>query len=223
MKIKKVVERFRSSLEVNKVFFELIVAGLLSFMAVFVSVQANRIAELQTNIMKAENLPRLEIRKTQEYNDELNIYDNNIWMFFNRGGGLYNFKTNDFSLFQFYSNSYFDTLTIPIYAYLNMRGTLSGEGQGLIYQIDNNHNGQKSFSLRDSLAGYGFFDLLTFTEISYQDFLGENHLEYYQLEPSIRSITEQDWMRYKKKYEEGLDDESFPYLKASEVVRLIGR
>ena len=76
------INKIRRALNDNKIFFEVIVASLLSFMAVYVSIQANRIAETQTKIMQEENLPQLEIRMTQEYNEQIKLYDNDVWLFF---------------------------------------------------------------------------------------------------------------------------------------------
>ena len=55
------MQRIRTWLEINKVFFETFAAVLLRVMALVVSCQANRIANYQTELMEAEYQPVFDI------------------------------------------------------------------------------------------------------------------------------------------------------------------
>ena len=214
------ISSIRKSLEKNKIFFELIVATLLSFMAIYVSIQANKIAETQTSIMEQENLPQLEIRMTQDYNQDLKIYDNNIWLFFNRGGKILNFDTTEYTFLRF-TNMHemeIDSVSLPLYGYYNMRGTLSGESEGLIYQIDNNHNGIKEIELRNNLTGYGYYDIESYMQISYEDIFDKQHFEYYKVSPGISKISEKKWKEISVKFVDAKQKFTFPQLDSSQIL-----
>lgn len=216
--MKKYLCILRNGLEVNKIFFEVIVASLLSFMAVYVSIQANKIAETQTKIMQEENLPLLEIRMTQEYNEQINLYDNDIWWFFNRGGPLSDFYTKEYSFFKFTYYPDFETLQLPLYSYLNMKGILTGEIEGLVYQVDNNHHGTKKMELRDSLSNFGFCDIETYVAVSYIDIFNERHEEYFQISPVIDRINKQNWDRVETICKNAKDKFQFSKLSAKSII-----
>jgi hypothetical protein len=194
------ISKIRNWLNKNKVFFEVIVAFSLSFMAIFLSIQANRIAKAQTKIMEEENLPQIEIRSTQEYNEQKKLYDNDIWLFFNRGGKIADFDVTNYSLYRFTYRPNYDTLIFPIYSYMNYRGVLTGESEGLIYQIDNDHNGAKEIELRDSLSNYGFYGIDTYAKLTYKDIFNKPHSEFYQINPSKKSITKEHWEEIEKQF-----------------------
>jgi hypothetical protein len=212
------INKLRKGLNENKIFFEVIVASLLSFMAVYVSIQANRIAETQTKIMQEENLPQIEIRMTQEYNEQLKIYDNNVWLFYNRGGKLSDFDTKEYSFYKFTYHPDYDTLQLPLYSYLNMRGVLTGESEGLVYQIDNNHHGTKEIQLRDSLSNFGFCDIETYIAVSYVDIFNERHEEFFQISPGISRIKKQNWDIIETSYKNAKDRFTFSKLSARNII-----
>ena len=214
-------QNIRKGLENNKIFFEVIVASSLSFMAIYVSIQANRIAENQTKIMRDENLPQLEVRFTQEYNDQLKIYDNDIWLFFNRGGKLSNFDTKEYSFYKFTYHPNYDSLLLPVYNYLPMRGILTGDIEGLIYQIDNNRQGAKIIELRDSLANFGYYDIESYVSISYEDIFDERHEEYFQISPSVNRISLQDWKKIETNFNNAKPKYMFPKLSAKSIIETI--
>lgn len=219
MKIK--FKDIRKNLNANKIFFEVIAATLLSFMAVYVSIQANRIAETQTKIMQEENLPQMEIRMAQEYNEQLKIYDNDIWFIYNRGGRLSDFDTKEYSFYRFTYRPNYDTLVLPLYSYLNMRGILSGESEGLVYQVDNNHHGAKELELRDSLSNFGFYDIDTYIAVSYEDLFNEKHEEYFQISPGINRINKQAWDKIEQRFKRADTRYTFPKLTANEIIEMI--
>ena len=82
------VQKFRAFLTLNKIFIESVVAVLLSAMALVVSCNANKIAQAQTKIMEVEHIPKLELRMHEEFNEKKKIYDNNVWMVYNKNGKL---------------------------------------------------------------------------------------------------------------------------------------
>jgi len=212
------IKRFRKFLENNKIFFEVFVSATLSFMAVFVSFKANSIANTQTRIMEQENMPQLEIRMTQDYNQELKIYDNNNWLVFNRGGKIIDFETAECTFFKFYYGQNQDSIVIPIYGYFNMRGILSGESEGLIYQVDNNHNGKMEIALRDSLLNYGYFEMTSYIEITYSDIFDKKHSDYFQIAPGIASISKDQWKVFRDSLIYGVNRTSINMLSASKII-----
>ena len=214
------INKIRKGLNDNKIFFEVIVASLLSFMAVYVSIQANRIAETQTKIMQEENLPQLEIRMTQEYNEQIKLYDNDVWLFFNRGGRLSDFDTKEYSFYKFTYHPDYDNLMLPLYSYLNMRGILTGESEGLVYQVDNNHHGTKEMELRDSLSNFGFYEIETYVAVSYTDIFNDKHEEYFQISPGINRIKKQQWDTIETSYKNAKDRFTFSKLSATNIINM---
>jgi hypothetical protein len=179
----------------NKIYVEMIVATSLSFMAIYVSVQANRIAETQTNMMEQQSLPRIEIQMFQQKNDSTNFYDNDVWYVNNRGGKLSYFDIQKLSFVRHMlrEDLYRDTIIVPVTGYLNWRGVLSGEVEGEVNRFDNDHNGLREFNLADSLSKTGMMEMENYCMISYTDVFNKRHYEYYRLSPSIQPITKEKW------------------------------
>jgi hypothetical protein len=219
--IKQKIKKIRDFLNNYRVFFELIVATLLSIMAIIVSINSNRIANAQTDIMKKENMPQFEIRMTQDYNEQLRIYDNNVWMFFNRGGRLSDFDTKEYSFFKFTYHPHFDILSLPLYNYLNMRGVLTGESEGLIYHVDNNHFGARFLELRDSLSNFGYFEIETYISITYVDIFDEKRQEYFQVNPSIKKIDLHEWNIIENNYKNAKKYYDLPLLNTKNIIEMI--
>lgn len=194
-KLKNAFIRFRAGLEANKIFFEIIVMGGLTYMAITLSDKANQIAETQTTIMEQENLPQLEIRMRQDKNPATGIYENDNWLVFNRGGKLTDFDMKEFSFVTYVVlvGADMDTLKIPVYNYLAMSGTLSGEGDGLIYDFDNQSHGALENEIRQQLLNHGIFEVHSFAKITYKDLLDNVHNEYYRLSPGINRIPENEF------------------------------
>ncbi len=215
----------RDLLNKNKIFFDVIVASLLSFMAIYISIQANKIADAQTKIMEQENLPQLEIRMTQDYNEKIKIYDNNVWLFFNRGGKLSDFDTRDYSFFKFtaINGSKIDSLKLPLYSYLNMRGTLTGESDGLIFQIDNAHNGVKEVELRNSLMNFGYFEIQSYMEITYTDIFDKKHAEYFRISPGpgVSKISEKRWKEIENSFTSANTRYTFPQIETTQIIEML--
>ncbi|MCE7044656.1 hypothetical protein [Dyadobacter sp. CY312] len=214
------VNKVRNFLSENKIFFEVIVASLLSFMAVYVSIQANIIAQNQTEIMKEENLPQLEIRMTQEYNEEIKLYDNKAWLFFNRGGRLSDFDTKEYSFLKFIHRPDYDTLLIPLHNYIDMRGVLTGDSEGLVYQVENNHQGKKEVEIRDSLSSFGFYNIEVYVAVSYSDIFDDNHVEYFQISPRIIKIKKNEWKKIESHFQNAKDRFTLSNLNAKTIINM---
>ena len=199
--------RFRSFLQRNKIFFEVILASLLSFMAIFVSIKTNSIAEHQTKIMEYENTPQLEIRKHQEFNQELNTY-NDIWLIFNRNSKVSNFDIEEnYSFIRFESRSAKnDSILIPIAQYVNTKGMLTGESEGLIYQFDNSHNSVYEFTLRNELINIGYLEIESYIKSTYKDVMQQKEEKYYKIAPDIKEIDKEEWNKIKEEFLTNLDD-----------------
>lgn len=192
---------FRSWLEFNKIFFEIIGAASLSFMAIFISITANSLTEKQTKIMEYENTPQLEIRTQQIQNPQTKIYDKTVWLIFNRNSKLSNFEIEkDYSLLTFTKARDFsgDTLSVPIHFYLNTSGILTGENEGLIYQFDNAYVGEDEFEFRSGLRGIGYIDVHSYIKITYNNIFDEKIEKFYKISPSIKLITSEEWKKIEK-------------------------
>jgi len=219
-KLKIVFWQFRNLLERNKIFFEILGASTLSFMAIYVSLQANRIAEVQTKIMEQENLPRLEVLKQQALNSNSGIYDNTIWIIYNRGGKLLNFKIEKLSFVgftKFYSHQW-DRIEIPVDGYFEMRGTLTTHSDEMIYQIDNNKNGEKELQLYRSLLNDGKMDMDCYFAISYSDIFEKGHTAYFEINPTCVEITENEWWNLVKQKLDAGAPKYFPSITRDSVI-----
>ncbi len=214
--------RFRKWLETNKIFFEVFVAITLPIIAIYISVQANRIAENQTRIMEEENLPQLELRMNQEYNESIKIYDNNVWSLYNRGGKLSNLSIDKMSFIRFTNNgtNKWNEIELPIYGYFAMHGILTGESEGLIYQIDNNKNGFKELQLRNQLLNDGQFEVEAFIGFTYLDIFDNRHSLFFKCSPSITPVLEEEWLQMQKKQNEADSTLYFPKVSASDILKI---
>lgn len=216
------IRKLRIYLTKNKIFFEVIVSMALSFMAIYVSIQANKIAENQTRIMEEELLPQLEIRPSVEFNQELQIYDNTTWLFYNHGGKLSNFNTEEYSFIKIIdkNSENYDTIIRPLYSYLDFRGVLTGESEGLIYLVDNHHHGNKEMELRNSLINEAYIEIHVYVQVSYKDLFNKEHYEYFQISPGIKKVSKSHWEKAEK-YFNLIKVFSFPTLQSSDIRLLI--
>ena len=192
---------FRKGLNDNKIFFEVFVAGCLSAMAIIVSIQSNKIAQSQTKMMEEQGLPQIEIRYNQEKNQRTEIYDYNKWYVFNQGEKLSNLETETMSFVYYNSKEgLFDTVLFPVYGYLGMRGMLTGEGDNLVYEFDNDYSGAKEVELRNALLNKGYFEVRNYIMLKYKDIYNGAHDEYYCIWPGIREISKTEWDTLKQKH-----------------------
>jgi len=185
---------FRGLLERNKIFFEVLVASTLTFMGVYVSIQANTIATNQTKIMEQENTPKIEIRQTQLYNDSTKIYDITKWLVFNHNSKISNFDIEkEISYLNLIKRGSYLEINLPLRSYLNLGGTLTGESEGLIFDFDNRYTGYNEYLTRQKIWNYGHIQPISFVELSYENVLEKKEKRYYQITPRIREINKTSW------------------------------
>jgi hypothetical protein len=189
-------KKARSTLEKNKILFELIVATLLSFMAIFVSIQANNISKRQTEIMQFENSPQIEIRMQQFFNDSLNYYDKKEWFVYNRNSKLADFNLEEsFSFIVFYKDYVFtkDSIVFSLPYYLNSAGHLSGDNEGLLYKFDSDDNGQFIRNLDLASRDLGYLQINSYVKATYSTIFKNREEVYFQISPKIKQISSKEW------------------------------
>lgn len=188
------VKKLRKFLEKNKIFFEIGLAIIVAFTGIYISIQANDIAKNQTKIMELENTPKIEIRKTQIYNDSLKIYDLTKWFVFNHNSKISNFEIDqEISYLNFTKRKNYEEISIPLRSYLNIGGTLSGENEGLIFEFDNKYSGYNEFLTRQGIRDHGYLDTKSFISLSYDDILEKREIKYFQITPLIKEISKKSW------------------------------
>ncbi|RXR18955.1 hypothetical protein EQG63_05785 [Flavobacterium amnicola] len=190
------LKRIKEQLEENKIFFEIIYIGLLSFMAVFVSIQANNISDNQTKIMEFENTPKIEIRSKQVYNDTLGYRYKEKWLIYNKNSKLSNFDVLDTKSFLVYHEKQIstrDSIIFPINHYINTSGTLFDQNEGLLYEFDNEENGLYFRNLDLATKQNGYLQINNYIKISYSTVLNNNIEKYYQISPIIQEIPLKEW------------------------------
>jgi len=197
-KIKSVNSAIRSFLQANKIYFEVVVASCLTFMALYLSWTANKISEQQTTIMQLEHTPNIELRKTQIYNDSLKIYDVTKWFVYNNNSKISNFDIEkEYSLLCFSFKQKTDTIKLPVWDYLNLGGTIYENSEGKIFDFDNKYSGYEEYSLRQSLFSEGYLDVESYIKINYRSVLKKNETKYFRIEPGIEEIDSLKWNRIK--------------------------
>ncbi|MXV14326.1 hypothetical protein [Hufsiella ginkgonis] len=220
--MKFTLDYVRKGLERNKIFFEVIVAIVLTGMGIVVSIEANHIADTQTKIMRQENLPQFELIMEQEENDSLNIKDNDILHVFNRGGRLVDFEFDHVAFLNFtrWRETSSDTLRLPLRGYYNMGGNITGNDVGEVFNIDNDHNGLHEVRIRNAFydAKIAYPEVETFAKLSYKDMFGDTHEEYFKTKLGISRITRQEWLKVESLYKESRQY-YFPGLSVTELVK----
>lgn len=197
----KWLHAIRDWLERNKIFFETITVIFLTIMAIVVSVEANRIASYQTDILKSENLPFVSCVERSNYTssgyvEQLTIY--------NAGAPLTEFDC--------------DVLVFYKIMYVQSAGALDIEGRTALIQLSNYYTG----GLTHNLAGVGVLvefsgenyieanrakisfcelawepinrtsyfpflidiEMIKYVNIEYKDIFGETHAETYSVSSS---------------------------------------
>lgn len=195
---KNSLRKIKRLLEENKIFFEIIYIGLVSFMAIFVSIQANNISENQTKIMQYENTPKIEIRFKQFFNDTLGYCDKEKWYIYNKNSKLSNFDIQNTKSFLVYHKnpiSSKDSIIFPIPYYLNTSGILHDQNEGLLYEFDNDNNGKYFRNLDLATRQNGLLQINNYIKISYSTILNNEIHRYYQISPNIHEISSEEWKK----------------------------
>lgn len=195
----KWLHAIRDWLERNKIFFETITAIFLTIMAIEVSLEANRIASYQTDILKSENLPLVYCVESSNYTSggyvgQLTIY--------NAGPPLTEF---DCAVLVFYK-----------VVYLQSSGTLDMEERTALIQLSNYYTGNLTHNPTGVLAKFSgenyieanrakisfcelawepinrtsYFpflrdiEIVKYINVEYKDIFGETHAETYSISSS---------------------------------------
>lgn len=189
----KYFRNFRSWLEKNKIFFELLSMVVLSTMAIIVSKNANEISTTQTRIMEYENQPNFDLVFYQSFEDSTNI-PTSIWNVYNRGGRVTDYELEDISFVRatiLKNNNYIIKL-IPLFFYLDFNHTITGETAGLVEILKNNLLKSQMIELNRAFRGKGYIEIETYLKISYTNFLNVKKSKYFQLSPVVE-ISKSEW------------------------------
>jgi len=191
----KITDKIRTFLEKNKIFVETITATCLAIMAIIISIQANRIAEQQTNIAYQELLPKFHIVTKQLFDNKSNSYAGQSVQIFNYGNNFDNFYADGFSFIEL---KFEDTITqniriekirtLPVYSYEFMT---SDEQKGIIRELRTddfyldidtlekcffkNKNYVKNWTLKE-------FEFKHYLKLSYMSLMKERKINYYDID-----------------------------------------
>lgn len=200
--MRKKIVQFRNLLERNKIFLEVLTASVLTITSIFVSIQANNIANQankissdQTDIMKRENTAKLEIRKTQLSGDSAQNGAVTKWSVLNNNSKISNFVIEkEFSYINVVKKLNTDEINIPVMEYINLEGKSTELNEGLIYEFDNKNCSYDELILRQAIWDFGFTQIKTFIQISFENMLtNEKETKFYQISPLIQPIQEKEW------------------------------
>lgn len=203
---------FRSFLERNKIFLEVLTAVVLTCTSIFVSFQANNIANqannianqaniisnTQTGIMKMENTPSLEIRKTQTSNESSGQDNVSKWTVLNNNSTISNFEIEkQYAYLNIVKRENSTEINIPLMEYIDIEGRSTGRNEGLIYEFDNKNCSKNELLTRQAIWDYGYTQIKSYIEITYTNVLTKKETKYYQITPLIQEISEKEWASIK--------------------------
>lgn len=199
--MKNKIVLFRGFLERNKIFLEVLTAIVLSCTSIFVSFQANKIADqaniisnTQTGIMKLENTPSIEIRKAPKENETSELENVTKWLVLNNNSKISNFVIEkEFSYMNIVKKVNAEEVNIPLMEYINEDYKQTGQNEGLICEFDNKNCSQNEFLTRQAIWDYGYIQIKSFIEISYDNVLTKRETKYYQISPLIQEISKKEW------------------------------
>jgi len=186
-------------LKEQEIIFKTIVYALLAIMAIFVSIQANNIAgkqvqimQEQTRILSQQQLPIINLKLDSIFDTKAGIYADETLVISNEGAPL-----RDFSVYPavFFVILYGKeggaprTMLIPVTDYF-LATVHTGRSTAGIANLSGEHNrllyfeAEKRFiEFTNAHNALGFTNLARYVEITYSDILGENHTEYYYIDP----------------------------------------
>lgn len=204
--MKNKIVLFRNLLERNKIFLEVLTAIVLTSTSIFVSFQANNIANqaniisnTQTGIMKMENTPSLEIRKTQTVNDSSGVDNVSKWTVLNNNSIVSNFEIEkEYAYLNIVKREDSAEINIPLMEYINIDGKSTGQNEGSIYEFDNKNCSKNELLTRQAIWDYGYTQIKSYIEISYTNVLTKKETKYYQITPLIQEISDREWELIKK-------------------------
>jgi hypothetical protein len=206
--MKNKIINIRNFLERNKIFLEVLTAIVLTSTSIFVSFQANNIANqaniisnTQTSIMKMENTPSLEIRKTETVSDSSGVDNVSRWTVLNNNSIISNFEIEkEYAFLNIVKRTNSTEINIPLMEYINSDGKSTGQNEGSIYEFDNKNCSKNELLTRQGIWDYGYTQIKSYIEISYTNVLTKRETKYYQISPLIKEISNREWDSIKKNW-----------------------
>jgi hypothetical protein len=213
-KILEMVRSIRKWLIENKIFFDTIVAVLLSIMAIVVAFGAYQIAQKQTALIEKEHLPVFSLRIDpicpQDYTDDDFCPDDRLTIV-NLGDPITQFIV-DPKIFLVAQNNRSNLIYIPVANYYKVY-TIPTNATLNTWQSSDNHGSygrfialNKNFSQYSESKGYNVsLDLKRYLVLEYFDYWGDKRDDYYFIDThqyiplSETEIKEID-NNYKKSY-----------------------
>lgn len=172
-----------------KIRWEVVITIIISIVGVFISWQAYKISELQTEIAKSSSLPNIAIKEMQVLDEETGKCIDTKIQISNLDGKLNNYNSQivTFLKCQYYdedNNIYFADIPVESYYIL---GNKSGTTIGIIENKGTASNYSKIEFLRQDIKEYNknsgnkYLSVImkSYLKISYVNLLGENETLYY--------------------------------------------
>jgi hypothetical protein len=194
------MNRARSWLKENKIFFETITASLLSAMALTVAIaqwivssKQTSLMSLQTRIAEVQALPRFELAIHQKLNEATHTFDDNELIISNHGGAVRNFRAEVAYFLEITSGRWnppngIHHTELPISGYFTA-SFISTAGTEQLVKMVGDHNNARFANLTREMEtkldnkGLGFAnpteDFLV--RLIYRDLLDRLHEDYYQV------------------------------------------
>ena len=190
----------------NEVYFTTICAFLLSFMAVFVSVKSNQIADRQQQMDYYEKQPDFQITKQQVYNPKTKFYEDTELIVTKLSGKAKNIGVSTISLLDVrYSNTNgaYKSTRFLLDGYYNT-SFLTGHTDGIVQTETGYRNHALEYQLERKIEEFAEREgeyieirLNTFVQLSFLNFQNERKLEYFDASStSGKLITNDTLSRY---------------------------
>lgn len=178
----------KSMFKKTQIKWEVVITVIISIASVFISWQAYKISELQTEIAKSSSLPNISIKEMEILDEETGKPIDTVIQISNLEGRLNNYSSQIVTFLQcLYSDedNNFYQADIPVESYYIL-GDKSGTNIGIIENKGTASNYSKIELLRQDIKIYNEGDeylsaiLKSYLKISYVNLLGEVETIYYQ-------------------------------------------
>lgn len=197
-RIKKGMRKFLDFLKDIEPLLRLIEVSIVVGGTVFVSTKANKIAEMELNVEKAALQPEFQVMEYISDSDlgEENV--NSILSISNVGGHCKNIEIDTICILEiiYWDNMSSVSKKYKLEDFYFMR-SWTGMNSGLICNIKNNYNWNKycifaNQVLNSEELDSGFTNLYKYVRLSYEDQLGETHIQYYNVNGIYTELLSQD-------------------------------
>ncbi len=207
--------KFKAWLESNKIIFETIVAITLGFIVVYLSIQANNIAEkqieiseIQNQIAFKQNSPIVIVNAEQIYDENVDLVSDIQITISNDGSPVKEFTKEYISILNVEFTEYAGSsnkVVIPVNNYFGF-STFTKNSTGLLYTIFGNNNNTKMSKLKrnflefaTSKNAFGFLRMQTCVKTNYKDIFNNQHEKYYLVDLFwTREISKEEGEKYFK-------------------------